>query len=117
VLALRTMPGVRTELSETDRLHGGDAEQRRYLVCGNNPLALRLADELVSRYGVDVTVILASVEDGWGPRIVTVPGVEVIEAARLEAEVFIRADVAGAAALALVEQDDAGNLDAALLAR
>lgn len=101
-----------TELTE-----GADAEQRRFIVCGNNPLALRLVDELVTRYGVDVTVILASASDGWGPRIAAVPGVEVIEAPRPDAEVFIGADLAGAGALALVEQDDAGNLDAALLAR
>jgi Trk K+ transport system NAD-binding subunit len=109
------MPVVRGEFTDADG--AGPEQQRRFLVCGDNPLALRLVDELATRYGVEVVSIVPSAHAGYGPRIATLPGVEVVEAPRLDAEAFVRADLAGAAALALVEQDDGGNLDAALLAR
>ncbi len=98
---------------------GDDAESEppRFVVCGDNPLALRLVDELVTRYGADVAVVLPSAGAGYGPRLASLPGVELVECPRPTADAFLRADVGSAAALALVEQDDGGNLDAALLAR
>jgi Trk K+ transport system NAD-binding subunit len=94
-----------------------DADRRRFVVCGDNPLTLRLVDELVTRYGAEVVVILPSAGAGRGPELARLPGVRLVEAERPTADAFRQADVAGAAALALVNQDDAGNLDAALLAR
>jgi Trk K+ transport system NAD-binding subunit len=94
-----------------------DGQPRRFVVCGDNSLALRLVDELVTRYGSEVAVILPSARAGYGPHLAHRPGVALIEADRPTAEAFRQADLAGAAALALVDQDDAGNLDAALLAR
>jgi Trk K+ transport system NAD-binding subunit len=95
----------------------GESEPRRFVVCGANPLALRLVDELVTRYGADVAVVLPSASAGYGPRLASLPGVELVECPRPTPEAFLRADIGAAAALALVEQDDGGNLDAALLAR
>jgi Trk K+ transport system NAD-binding subunit len=81
----------------------------RFVVCGDNPLAFRLVDELVTRYGAEVTLIL--------PRGAPRPGVRIVEAPRLTTEAFTEAGLAEADALALVAQDDAGNLDGALLAQ
>ncbi|MEN3310120.1 MAG: hypothetical protein V7603_6322 [Micromonosporaceae bacterium] len=84
-------------------------------MCGDNALAFRLVDELVARYGVDVTMVV-----GGGQRedryLAAPDRVEMVEAARLTGAAFTAAGLAGAQALALVAQDDAGNLDAALLA-
>src|SRR5437763_12263790 len=102
---LRTMPGVPT-FTGSEGVDSAEAEQRRFVVCGDNPLALRLVDELATRYGVDVVAVLPSANDGYGPRIASLPRVEVVEATRIDTPVLIRADLAGAAALALVDQDD-----------
>jgi len=89
---------------------------RRFVVCGDNPLAYRLIDELVTRYDAQVTVVLPSVEANWAPNICRVPGVVVVEA-RLDRDGLGRAGLEHADALALVDQEDAGNIDAALLAQ
>lgn len=102
---------------------------QRFLVCGGNALALRLTWELVERHGAIVTVIVPG--EGAGPpgdpdrlrpgedsaEWAGGPAPTVITAPRLTAEVFRRAGLADAAALALVDQDDVANLDAALIAR
>lgn len=96
---------------------GGDASQRRHLiVCGDDPLALRLIEELVRRYQVHVTVILSSRRRGYGPQIARLP-VEIVESDRLDGETFRQAGIAKADALALVHQDDVGNIHAALQAQ
>lgn len=91
--------------------------QPRFVVCGDNPLAHRLVDELISRYDAQVTVILQSRERNHGPQLDALPGVRIVEAARLDAEAFRRAKLARASGLALVAQDDAGNIHAALRAQ
>lgn len=93
-----------------------ETARRHCIVCGDNSLAFRLADELVSRYGMAVTVIRPPVDGQPGPNPAGLPAVTIVESARLTDEAFHRADIARAAALALVAQDDAGNIDAALLA-
>jgi Trk K+ transport system NAD-binding subunit len=87
-----------------------------FVVCGDNPLALRVVNELVAQYSADVTVIMPSMMEGQGPQIAEVPGVTVVESRRLDARAYAQADLAHADALALLNQDDAGNIDAALLA-
>jgi Trk K+ transport system NAD-binding subunit len=87
------------------------------IVCGDNPLAYRLVEELVTRIGVEVTVILPSKKQNQGPRIVTLPKVQVIEMPELSQGTFRAARVEEATALALVDQDDVGNLHAALRAQ
>jgi Trk K+ transport system NAD-binding subunit len=96
------------------------APVKRVVVCGDDPLALRLIGELIEQYGVHVTAVLPSVRRRHGPEIAKLlaeHGGRVVEADRPDTEAFERADLAGADALALVKQDDIGNLDAALQAQ
>ncbi len=94
-----------------------DPRSRHYVVCGDDPLALRLVEELAVRYQRRVTVILPSKAHGHGPELDAIGEVRIVEAARLDADAFRRAKIGTAAALALVRQDDVGNLDAALQAQ
>jgi len=89
----------------------------RFVVCGDDPLAYSLSEELINRYGAQVTVVLPSRRHNYGPRLSTLRGVRVVEAGRLDADTFRTARLAGADGLALVGQDDVGNIEAALRAR
>ena len=98
-------------------LHG---PPRRLIVCGDDPLAHRLIDELVTRYGVEVTAVLPNRRRNHGPQIAALLEQHqgrVIESDRLDVDAFTLAGVAGADALALVKQDDVGNIHAALQAQ
>jgi Trk K+ transport system NAD-binding subunit len=88
-----------------------------FVVCGDDVLARRLVEELVVQYGRSVTVIVPSRTSRHGPEIDRIPGVRLIEAERLDTDAFDRAGVRSAASLALVAQDDVGNLHAALQAQ
>jgi Trk K+ transport system NAD-binding subunit len=88
-----------------------------YVVCGDDPLAHRLVEELTKEHGYAVTVVLASRSRNHGPQIAALPGVRLVEAEQLSAETFVRAGLGTAAALALLRQDDVGNVDAALVAQ
>ncbi len=99
------------------QLHG---PPRRLIVCGDDPLAHRLIEELVTRYGVEVAAILPSKRRNHGPQIASLLEQRrgrVIESDRLDADTFTLAGVATADALALVKQDDVGNIHAALQAQ
>jgi len=85
------------------------------IVCGDDPLTHRLASELVRQYGRQVTVILPSRRHNHGPQIARLP-VRIIESEHLDAAAFRHARVAAADAVALVRQDDVGNIHAALQA-
>jgi Trk K+ transport system NAD-binding subunit len=87
------------------------------IVCGDGPLAFRIAFELTSRYGEEVVVVLPERLKNHGPQISALPGVTVLERAELSIETFTDADVASARALALVGQDDIGNFHAGLRAQ
>jgi hypothetical protein len=87
------------------------------IVCGDNPLAYRLVEELVTRLGDEVTVILPSKQGNYGPRIAALPKVRVVEAPELNEGAFLAAGVERASAVALVNQDDVGNIHAALRAQ
>src|SRR3984957_12937323 len=87
------------------------------VVCGDNPLAYRIAMELTTTYGETVTVIVADRLKNNGPRISALPGVTVIEGPGLTSEAFTAAGIATARALALAGPDDLGNFHAALLAQ
>jgi Trk K+ transport system NAD-binding subunit len=91
-------------------------ERHRLIIRGDNPLAYRLAADLISRSDALVTVILPSREHNYGPRIAALPGVRLVEAAELSADAYQSAGLAQADALALVDQDDVGNIHAALRA-
>ncbi|MFI9382863.1 NAD-binding protein [Kutzneria sp. NPDC052558] len=93
-------------------------DRRRHLVVwGDTPLAFRLVDELINRYDEDVTVILRSKQENYGPRIAQLSRVKVIEAAAPDNAAFQQAKLGTARALALLGSDDAGNIHAALLAQ
>jgi Trk K+ transport system NAD-binding subunit len=96
---------------------GGTRTRPYFVVCGDDPLAHRLVEELTTRYGAEVTVILTSKRRNHGPQIAKLPGVRVIEAERLDSDTFQAARVGTAAALALTQQDDVGNIHAALTAQ
>jgi Trk K+ transport system NAD-binding subunit len=92
-------------------------EGNHFIVCGDNPLAYRIARELSHRYGEDVVVVLADRMKNHGPRLSALPGVTVIESEQLSGETFTAARVATARAMALVGPDDLGNFHAALRAQ
>jgi Trk K+ transport system NAD-binding subunit len=88
-----------------------------FVVCGDNSLAYRITQELTSRYGKAVTVILPSQREKSGPLIAALPGVTVLERSELTSEAFTDAGVQSASALALAWQDDVGNFHAGLRAQ
>lgn len=94
----------------------GPARPRRFVVCGDNPLAYRLVNELVTRFGAEVTVILPHRDRNHGPLIRQLPGVRIVQAATPDTAAMRAAGVPDARALALVDQDDVGNIHAALRA-
>jgi Trk K+ transport system NAD-binding subunit len=93
-----------------------DPRSDHLIVCGDGPLSYRITEELTSRYGERVTVILPSRRRNYGPQISTLEGVRVLEHPELSSQAFTDADVQSARALAVVWQDDVGNLHAGLRA-
>ena len=91
--------------------------ESHFVVCGDDALALRLVEELIRVHRSPVTVILPSRQRNHGPQIARIPGVRLVEAERLGTWAFTRARVRTAGALALLKQDDVGNMDAALVAQ
>ncbi len=97
----------------------------RFLVWGDNTLARRLASELINTYAVPVTVIVRSADADQAPDIADLapdsgdPDLRpvLVSAARLTPDVLVRAGVADATAVALVERDDVANVDAAMMVR
>jgi hypothetical protein len=89
------------------------ARRDHLIVCGEDPLACRVIEELTTTYGESVTVLLRSQDQGQGPRIAGLPRVLVIERAELNDDAFTVARVQSARALALLRQDDLGNFHAA----
>ncbi|MFJ6783904.1 NAD-binding protein [Streptomyces yangpuensis] len=108
------------------------------VVCGDDGLARRLAHELQDVYRENVTLVMpvarapqpavgrrtatrlglsARLPVGRQQRAADERSLRVVEAAEPEEEVLVGAGVPGAAALALVYEDDETNLRAALVAR
>jgi Trk K+ transport system NAD-binding subunit len=102
---------------EAVRPPSGDSRRHHLIVCGDDPLAHRVIEELIKRYQVDVTAILPSKRRNHGPQISRLPGVRIVEADRLNGYAFRQARIATADAVALIHQDDVGNIHAALLAQ
>ena len=90
---------------------------RHFVVCGDNPLAYRLAVELWERYDGHVTAIVPPGQSVWAERIAGIPMIDVVVTDRIDARAFERAHLVEADALALANQDDGGNIDAALVAQ
>jgi len=87
------------------------------ILCGANALASRMAEELTARYGLTVAAIVPSLADGHAARMAAMPGVRVLEHAELTADAFLAANLPAARGLAILHQDDLGNLHAALRAQ
>jgi Trk K+ transport system NAD-binding subunit len=87
------------------------------IVCGDDMLAFRVAQELTTRYRERVTAILPSKRRGQGPQIDRLPGTRIVEQDELTSQAFTDAQITSARALALLRQDDVGNFHAALRAR
>jgi Trk K+ transport system NAD-binding subunit len=87
------------------------------IVCGDGPLAYRISEELSTRYGERVTVLLPSRQRNYAPQISVLPHVRVLEYPELSIEAFTDAGVQSARALAIVWQDDVGNFHAGLRAQ
>jgi Trk K+ transport system NAD-binding subunit len=89
-------------------------QRGRLIICGDTPLAFRLADELSTRYLQDVTVIVPSKRRNQGLKISELPRVRVHEAAELDDETFRAVHTESARAVALVGNSEVGNIHAAL---
>jgi Trk K+ transport system NAD-binding subunit len=92
--------------------HGG-----HLIVCGDGPLAYRITEELTSRYGERVTVLLPDAAHNYGPQIGTLARVRMLERRELNSQAFTDAGVQSARSLAVVWQDDVGNFHAGLRAQ
>jgi Trk K+ transport system NAD-binding subunit len=94
-----------------------DRHSGHHIVCGDGPLSYRITEELTTRYGERVTVILPSRRLNHGPQISALSRVRVLEYPELSTQAFTDADVRSARAVAVVWQDDVGNLHAGLRAQ
>jgi Trk K+ transport system NAD-binding subunit len=98
----------------------GDARPH-YVVCGSDPLAYWVVRSLLATDPpagrVRVTLVVPERRRSEGPDGRDIPGVQVVRADRLDEATFRRAGLAGADGLALLHQDDVGNMHAALCAQ
>lgn len=97
----------------------GPGTRAHYVVVGDGPLAFRLTRALASRFRGSVTVLVPDRTSRYAQDILALKleGVEVQEAARVDEEALKAAGAPRAAAAALVNQDDGGNVALALLLR
>lgn len=107
-LALRLPDGLR---------RNGDGGPH-YVVCGADPLAYRLVNELLlAAPDARVTVLVPPGRRTAAADIRAIRGIRVLRVERLDAGAFRAAGLESAEALALTNQDDVGNLHAALCAQ
>jgi Trk K+ transport system NAD-binding subunit len=89
-----------------------------YIVCGGDPLAYRLVNELLAAGGVRVTVVVPPRRrNDPATDIAAIRGIQVVRAERVDAATLRLAGLESAEALALMHPDDVGNLHAALCAQ
>ncbi|GAB2469277.1 NAD-binding protein [Promicromonospora xylanilytica] len=86
-----------------------------FVVCGGGPLAYRVTFALSTRYQGDVTVILPDAASEHATKMGTLDGVRIVVSARPDTAALERASIGTACAVALLDQDDAGNIETALL--
>jgi Trk K+ transport system NAD-binding subunit len=110
----RARRAVETRLRDGLRTPGDG--RPHYVVCGHDALAIHLVNALLAE-SVRVTVIVPPRRRADGPDIRAIRGVRVFPADRLDEETFRTAGLAGADGLALMHQDDVGNIHAALCAQ
>lgn len=99
-----------------------NAEQRpHYVVCGSDPLAYWVVRVLLNNEPesgrIRITLVVPERRRSDGPDGRDLDGIQVVRTDRLDEATFRRAGLAGAAGLALLHQDDVGNMHAALCAQ
>ncbi|MFJ7587485.1 NAD-binding protein [Streptomyces sp. NPDC097617] len=110
-------------MPSTLHLRAGLGQRSQHLViCGNDGLIHRLAQELDAVSSEAVTVVLPSRRDGHGAEVLALhrdprSPVELLVAERPDERILRAAGVEHAAALALTYGDDQTNMTASLLAR
>lgn len=87
------------------------------MVVGDNPLAYRLARTLSSRFQGTVTAVVPDATSRYAVEMAALDDVDVVEAQRVDEAALEAAHADDAAAAALVDQDDGGNVALALLLR
>ncbi|MQA02936.1 MAG: TrkA family potassium uptake protein [Streptosporangiales bacterium] len=87
------------------------------IVYGETPLAFRLVEELTSRFDENVTVILPPMKRADRRRISALKDANVVEAAVCDEDALRAANIESARAIAIVNQDDVGNIHVGLRAR
>ncbi|MDG4791428.1 NAD-binding protein [Micromonospora sp. WMMD1102] len=104
-----------------DGLRTNGDHRPHYVVCGQDALAVHLVSELLGNdpqgSAVRVTVIVPHRRRPDGPDIRAIRGIRVVQSDRLDEETFKTAGLVGADGLALLHQDDVGNIHAALCAQ
>ena len=106
---------VRRQVIRLRGLRNGD-NRPHYVVCGQDALAVHLVEELLKE-PVRVTVVVPTRRPAEGPDIRSIPGITVLRRDRLDEDTFLDAGLDNANALALLHQDDVGNIHAALRAQ
>ncbi|WP_155375574.1 potassium channel family protein [Catellatospora vulcania] len=93
------------------------ARNNHFVINGSDGLAYRLAEQLTTRYGVDVVVLMSGEQRRDARDFSELPRVRVVVVDRVDERALVKADVATAIGLALTVQDDVGNIHVALQAR
>lgn len=110
----RARRAVESRLRDGFRPNGDN--RPHYIVCGQDALAFHLVNELLKE-PVRVTVIVPSRRRLDGPDIRAIRGIRLLKADRPDEDTFRAAGLTGASGLALMHQDDMGNIHAALRAQ
>jgi len=88
-----------------------------FVINGSDGLAYRLAYELANRYGADVVVVMTKQQYKDARDFTEIRRVRLEVVERVDERALVRANVEGAAGLALTVQDDVNNIHIALQAR
>lgn len=87
------------------------------IVCGSTPLAFRLVDELSKRYAENVTLVMPPTKRTDRRRLALPGSVRVVEAVTVDTDALRAANIESARAVAVVNQDDVGNIHVGMRAR
>jgi Trk K+ transport system NAD-binding subunit len=99
-----------------DGLRGNGESRPHYVVCGQDGLAYQVVRQLLDA-SVRVTVVVPRRRHTDTPDVASIEGVRKIYGDRLDEDTFRAAGLAGASGVALLHQDDVGNIHAALCAQ
>lgn len=95
----------------------GPGTNAHYVVVGDGPLAFRLTRALSTRFGGTVTVVVPDRTSRYALEMDALDRVDLVETDRVDEKALTAAGAGRAAAAALVDQDDGGNVALALLLR